>query len=191
MDCAQTDNRFDRNVYLWYFHWSGHFGRLDRNAPWNDRWTDEQSLNGQMDRLNRWTTRQTEWMYSMDGWTDGQMDGRWYQQTDWTHSYITWWTDRQMDRDRSNRQTDEQIDRHKYTGRQHGWMNWMNGLTGQMEGQMKWIDRCINGLNGWTNELNSWTDGQTNGRTEQMEWLNGRMDDRLNKWINGRIKIIE
>ena len=29
-----------------------------------------------MDRLNRWTTRQTEWMYSMDGWMDGQMD-RW------------------------------------------------------------------------------------------------------------------
>ena len=187
MDCAQTDNRFDRNVYLWYFHWSGHFGRLDRNAPWNDRWTDEQSLNGQMDRLKRWTTRQTEWMYSMDG----QMDGRWYQQTDWTDSYIVWWTDREMDgpTERTDWWTDWQTD--KYTGRQHGWMNWMNGLTGQMEGQMKWIDRCINGLNGWTNELNSWTDGQTNGRTEQMEWLNGRMDDRLNKWINGRIRIIE
>ena len=135
--------------------------------------------------MDRWTTTQTEWMYSMDGWTDGQMDGRWYQQTDWTDSYITWWTDRQMDRDRSNRQTD------KYTGRQHGRMNWMNGLTGQMEGQMKWIGRWMDELNGWTNELNSWTDGQTNGRTERMEWLNGRMDDRLNAWINGQIRIIK
>lgn len=145
---------------------------------WMDRWTDWRD--GRPDRLNGCIV-----------WMDGQMDGRWYQQTDWTHSYITWWTDRQMDRDRSNRQTDGQIDRYKYTGRQHGWMNWMNGLTGQMEGQMKWIDRWMDGLNGWTNELNSWTDGQTNRRTQRMEWLNGRMDDRLNAWINGRIRIIE
>ena len=188
MDCTQADNRFDRNVYLWYFHWSG---RLDQIVPWNDRWTDTQGLNKQIDRWTDWTDGRQDRLNGCIVWMDGQMDRRWYQQTDWTHSYITWWTDRQMDRDRSNRQTDGQIDRHKYTGRQHGWMNWMNGLTGQMEGQMKWIDRCINGLNGWTNELNSWTDGQTNGRTEQMEWLNGRMDDRLNAWINGRIRIIE
>ena len=146
-----------------------------------------------MDRWTDWIDRLPDRLNGCIVWMDGQMD-RWTDggtNRQIAHTVILpdEQTDRWIGTDRIDRLLDRETD--KYTGRQHGWMNWMNGLTGQMEGQMKWIDRCINGLNGWTNELNSWTDGQTNGRTERMEWLNGRMDDRLNAWINGRIRIIE
>ena len=61
-----------------------------------------------MDRLNRWTTRQTEWVSSIDG----QMDGGWYQvkrQIGQTVILSDGQTERWMDR--PNRQTDGQIDR--------------------------------------------------------------------------------
>ena len=76
-----------------------------------------------MDRLNRWTTRQTEWVYSMDG----QKDGRWYQQTYWTDSYIgqlygqTAWLD----------------ELNEWTEWTHKGTNEMNR---QMDGRTEWMD---------------------------------------------------
>ena len=70
-----------------------------------------------MDRLKRQIARQTEWMYSMDGWTDG----RTVVPTDRLDTQLYYLMDRQTDGSGQIEQTDRQTD--KYTGRQHGWMN--------------------------------------------------------------------